>query len=187
MDFWVTKIFTPSGFVRENILAGAGALDVGCGPRKLPGATGMDIRNVAGVDIVHDANKFPWPVEPDSFDLVFFNQSLEHVENVPKTLEEAFRILRPGGRIVIQVPYFRSVDAFVDPTHEHFFTSKTLDFIPDFKFKVIGFWYGWPHQSRNPLRQAFKNFIHRLPFFYDKYLSLIIPVECLTWELEAKK
>ena len=25
------------------------------------------------------------------------------------------------------------------------------------------------------------------PDFYDKYLSLLIPVECLTWELEVLK
>ena len=186
-EFWAQKIYTKKGFVRENILEDKKALDVGCGERKLPEAMGMDIRNAAGVDVVHDVNKTPWPLPDNSFDLVLFNQALEHMDDVARTLEEARRVLRTGGHAVIQVPYFRSADAFADITHRHFFTSRSLDYIPDLKFKVVGFWYGWPQRSKNPLRQIFKNFIHRFPDFYDKYLSLLIPVECLTWELEVIK
>ncbi|HBT81649.1 hypothetical protein A2757_00620 [Candidatus Giovannonibacteria bacterium RIFCSPHIGHO2_01_FULL_48_47] len=186
-EFWVKKIYTPSGFSKINILGNKKALDVGCGGRKLPGAIGMDVRQEAGVDIVHDANKTPWPFLDNSFDLVLFNQSLEHLEDVSRALGEARRVLKAGGRVILQVPYFRSVDAFADVTHGHFFTSRSLDYILDFKFKIISFWYGWPHPSKNPIRQIFKNFIHRFPDFYDKYLSLLIPVECLTWELEVLK
>lgn len=186
-DLWTPKIYTKKGFVRENILDGKKALDVGCGGKKLPGATGMDVRKLSGVDIVHDANVFPWPFEDNFFDLVLFNQSLEHLSSVPMALDEAARVLKTGGRVVVQVPYFRSVDAFVDPTHEHFFTSRTLDFIPGFKFKVLSFWYAWPQRSRNPLVRIFKGFIRRFPDFYDTHLSKIISVECLTWELEVKK
>ena len=186
-EFWAQKIYTLDGFQRQNVLEGKKALDVGCGIRKLPGATGMDISKVPGVDVAHDANKTPWPLPDNSFDLILFNQSLEHLEDIKKVLKEAWRILKKDGRVVAQVPYFRSNDAFADVTHKHFFTSNSLDYIPDFKFRIIGFWYGWPHKSQNPLRQAFKNFIHRFPDFYDKYLSLLISVECLTWELEVKK
>lgn len=171
----------------ENILGVKKALDVGCGPRKLPGATGMDISNIPGVDVVHNADKTPWPFEDNSFDLVLFNQSLEHLDDVARVLEEARRVLKLEGRLVIQVPYFRSVDAFA-PTHRHFFTSPSLELIPDLdlKFKILGFWYGWPHKSKKPMRQIFKNFIHLHPNFYDKYLSILIPIECLTWELEKR-
>src|SRR3989338_8141448 len=58
-DFWAQKIWAINGFVRENILGDKKALDVGCGPRKLPGATGMDIAKVPGVDDVKDAKKTP--------------------------------------------------------------------------------------------------------------------------------
>lgn len=186
-EFWARKIYTLGGFQGQNILEGKKALDVGCGARKLPGATGMDIRKESGVDIVHDANRIPWPFGDNSFDLVLFNQSLEHLEDTEKILKEAWRISRKEGRVVIQVPYFRSVDAFADVTHRHLFTPRSLDYIPNFKFKKFGFWYGWPHPSKNPFRQIFKNFIHRFPDFYDRYLSLLIPVECLTWELEVVK
>lgn len=197
-SLWAPRIYTPRGFVKENILGGRRALDVGCGGRKLPGASGMDILALPGVDVVHDMNKTPWPLGEGEFDVVFLNHALEHADNVVKTMEETHRVLKPGGRAVIQVPYFRSIDAYNDPTHAHFFTAHTLDYFikdaglagyrySDALFEKKGFWYGWPHRSRNPLRQALKSLMQTHPRWYDQYASLVVPVECLTWELEACK
>lgn len=194
-DLWAPRLYTKTGFVKNDILEGKKALDVGCGDRKLPGAIGIDRLALPAVDIVHDLNLFPWPVESASYDLVFANHFLEHVTDVLKTLEEVHRILKPGGRFVTQVPYFRSVDAFGDPTHAHFFTSATLDYVSEdttlsrygytaLMFKKKGFWYAWPHTSGNIFTQQFKKFIHSHQELYDQYLSLLLPVECLTWELE---
>lgn len=195
---WAPRIFTRSGFVKEDILGGKRALDVGCGGRKLPGSTGMDILRLSGVDVVHSFNQLPWPFEANTFDLVFLNHALEHVGDLVGVMNEIHRVLKPGGRAVIQVPYFRCVDAYNDPTHTHFFTAHTLDYFvkdsglakyhyTDKLFLKRGFWYGWPHASSNPFRQALKNLMHRRPMFYDQYLSLLMPTECLTWELEAVK
>ena len=41
------------------------------------------------------------PIEDSSVDLVFFSQSLHHALHPQRALQQAFRILRPGGRIVI--------------------------------------------------------------------------------------
>jgi SAM-dependent methyltransferase len=192
---WALKIYTKQGFTRENILEGKPALDLGCGGRKLPGAMGIDSLALTGVDVVHNLDTFPWPVGDASFDLVFANHYLEHSEDLLATLSEIYRILKPGGRLVFQVPYFRALDAVTDPTHKRFFTSYSLDYViagtklaeyryTPFTFTKIGFWYGWPQRSGNPFAQAFKNFIHAHRYFYDQYLSLLLPVECLTWELE---
>ncbi|MFA6279089.1 MAG: class I SAM-dependent methyltransferase [Candidatus Paceibacterota bacterium] len=195
---WAPRIFTLNGFAKEDILSGASALDVGCGGRKLVGSTGMDILALPSVDILHDFNKTPWPFADNSFDLVLLNHALEHATNVVDVMNEIHRVLKPSGRVVIQVPHFRSIDAYSDPTHLHFFTARTLDYFTkdsglskynytDKLFVKKGFWYGWPHRSHNPLRQVFKDFIHAHPTLYDQYLSLLIPTECLTWELEALK
>lgn len=197
-ELWTPKIFTLKGLTGENILGGVKALDIGCGLRKLPGSLGMDFIREKEVDIVHDLRSFPWPLQDDTFDLIFMNSVLEHVPDVLKTLEEVHRVGKDGARVVIKVPHFRALDAFADPTHYHFFASYSLDFVVEgtefahyhyspVSFKKLGFWYGWPHPSKNPLKQLFKNFVHAHPIFYDKYLSLLFPVECVFWELEIVK
>lgn len=198
MTLWAPQIYTPHGFTKKDILSGARALDIGCGGRKLPGAMGMDVLKLPGVDIVHNLDAYPWPVRDNEYDLVFANHFVEHTRDVVRTMEEIHRILKQGGRAVIQVPYFRSTDAYTDPTHTHYFTSQSMDYFVEgtheaaynytpARFTKLGFWYGWPHPSRNPLRQALKHWMHDHPQAYDQHLSLIIPTECLTWELEAVK
>jgi ubiquinone/menaquinone biosynthesis C-methylase UbiE len=197
-ELWTQKIFTLQGLTGENILEGKKALDVGCGHRKLPGALGIDVIKDSKVDVVHDLSVFPWPLKDNSFDLVLMNSVLEHVIDVLKTLGEVHRVGKPGAHVLIKVPYFRSTDAFADPSHYHFFTSRSMDFFVEgtefrhygyvpFHFKKLGFWYGWPHPSKNPLKQLMKLFAHRFPDFYDQYLSLLLPVECVFWELEVIK
>ena len=41
------------------------------------------------------------PIEPESVDLVLLSQALHHANNPPRAIEAAYRILKPGGRIVI--------------------------------------------------------------------------------------
>ena len=197
-ELWTGKIYARDGFTRTNVLGATVALDIGCGNRRLPGARGVDILSLPAVDVVHDLARFPWPFADSSIDLVLANHFLEHSEDVVRTMEEVYRILSPGGRFVIQVPYFRSVDAINDPTHRRFFSSQSLDyFIEGSKlfdyhyanacFARRGFCYGWPHPSKNPLKRFGKALITRHPHFYDQYLSLLFPMKCLTWELEAVK
>lgn len=194
---WAPRIYTPQGFVRENIVADIRALELGCGGRKLPGARGVDALALPGVDVVHDLSIFPWPFEDASADLVFANHFLEHAGDIVKTLAEIHRILAPGGHLVLQVPYFRSVDAVTDPTHTHFFTARSLEYFTlgtplarytyaPFLFTRLGFWYGWPQVSKNLFKRLFKKFIHSHSVYYDQYLSLLFPVACLTWEFEKE-
>jgi SAM-dependent methyltransferase len=46
-----------------------------------------------------------WPVEDASVDVVLATETLEHVPEPAVFLDEARRVMRPGGRIVLTVPF----------------------------------------------------------------------------------
>ena len=49
--------------------------------------------------LVEDASNLS--LSSESLDVVFFSQSLHHLENPQKGLHEAARILRPGGQVLV--------------------------------------------------------------------------------------
>jgi SAM-dependent methyltransferase len=62
----------------------------------------LDLSGVEGADIVHDLDR-PVPAELEQrFDLVLDGGSLEHVFDVRQALANYMRIVRVGGRVVIQ-------------------------------------------------------------------------------------
>jgi SAM-dependent methyltransferase len=109
-----------------SILTQGKVLDIGCGTHKTPGALGLDSRAAPGVDIIADLEK-PLPLDSDSFDVVFANQVIEHVRNLPSLVQEVHRVLKPGGQFLAHVPYFRSSWAHCDATHVRFFSIQGLD------------------------------------------------------------
>jgi SAM-dependent methyltransferase len=46
-----------------------------------------------------------WPVPDASVDLVLSTETLEHVPDPPVFMAQAFRCLKPGGRLVLTVPF----------------------------------------------------------------------------------
>src|SRR5207244_5485059 len=97
-------------------------LDLGCGRRKRAGAVGVDVNPASGADVIHDLNRAPYPFDNRTIDEVYLDNVLEHLDDVVAVMEEIYRICRPGARVRIDVPYFRSRWAAVDPTHRHQFS-----------------------------------------------------------------
>ncbi len=198
-DKFTLKIYTESGFIKSNPFANKKILHIGCGSNKISGAIGMDILDLKGVDVVHNLDVVPWPIESNSVDVVVAHSVVEHLTDIVSFLNEVWRVLGVGGRVIITVPYFRCVDSYTDITHKHFFTSKSFDYFvrdsgqlseytyTNLYFKKIGFWYGWPHASKNIFIKIFKYFINSYPDLYDQYLSLLFPMRILIWELEVEK
>ncbi len=57
------------------------------------------------------------PFEDNSFDVIFCNHVLEHVANDKKALSELYRVMKPGGWGIFQVPIRYQLDkTFEDPT-----------------------------------------------------------------------
>ncbi len=89
-------------------------LDVGCGTK--PYAKLFDVKSYCGLEIdsqrtrvlgvadrYYDGQKFPFA--DNSFDSVLCNQVLEHVFNPREFLNEIHRVLRPGGKLLLTVPF----------------------------------------------------------------------------------
>jgi len=90
--------------------------------------THLDLASLPGVDVVHDLTRFPWPFEDGSFDEIVAYDVLEHLPDVVRTMEELWRILKPGGVVEIRIPYWNSIHSINDPTHVRFFNENTLQF-----------------------------------------------------------
>lgn len=89
-------------------------LDVGCGTKpyrdlfSVSEYVGMELdseltRQRGVADVYYDGSCFPF--EDASFDAVLCNQVLEHVFNPDDFVGEIRRVLRPGGRLLLTVPF----------------------------------------------------------------------------------
>ena len=172
-------------------------LDIGCGNHKVKDAIGLDQVKIEGVDIVHDLNKIPYPFKDNSFDIVYANQVLEHLEMpLDKILGELCRICKPEGRIKILVPHALSVGAFSDPTHRKFFTYFTFDYFGSneqsyyskVRARIIKrkFFYLTGRLSSKLLRPL-QWIINRMPKIYSHFFAFIFPISTLYFELEPIK
>ncbi len=103
---------------RKTIVLGAGPR-----ARKGEGVVNVDIRPFSGIDVVHDLNERPWPFQDGEAYHVNATHILEHLERLPETMDEIWRILSPGGSLYIEVPVVTKENldlAFADPTHRQF-------------------------------------------------------------------
>jgi SAM-dependent methyltransferase len=92
-------------------------LDVGCGAQPYRGLLSPEARYV-GIDTADAREQFgysipdtlyfegsQWPVDSGSVDLVLSTETLEHVPRPLPFLQEARRCLKPGGCLLLTVPF----------------------------------------------------------------------------------
>ena len=162
-DFWADAPADPEPWAWERrrrlllgeVRAGERVLDLGCGAGRFVAAlrdagadpVGVEIAEAAleraravaaGADLRLLEPDGSIPLEHGSVDLVWCSEVLEHVADGAHLLQEARRVLRPGGRILVTVPYHGRVqaaligllrfDAHFDPQGQHlrFFTRTSL-------------------------------------------------------------
>ena len=166
-------------------------LDVGCGAAKKPGAIGIDVMAVPGVDVVHNLNSYPWPFEDNEFHRILFTGSLECLDQVVKAMEEAHRIVQPGGHVEIYTTHFAASNSYWDPLQKWHFSYYTFDyFLQDFVYPVY---------TQRKYRMIRKEFIFHRKWGmgqtlsrisarrYEKYYAHRYPPYRLFFELEAIK
>lgn len=121
-------------------------LDLACGQHPAPGFVGVD--NYAPNAIKVDLFKFPWPWADNSVDELRCSHFVEHLpmcfvkddgtrdhvgapneDMFVRFFDEAWRIMKPGAKFEVIVPYLQSVRAFQDPTHRRFLSEANFMYL----------------------------------------------------------
>jgi SAM-dependent methyltransferase len=134
---------------------GDGVLDLGCGAGRFVAALraagavpiGVELaeaalerarRNAPGADLRLVEPDGSLPLDHRSVDVVWCSEVLEHVADTDHVLLEVLRVLRPGGRLLVTVPFHGRVktalialtrfESHFDPTGDHlrFYTRRSL-------------------------------------------------------------
>ncbi|MCP9885136.1 glycosyltransferase [Synechococcus sp. ATX 2A4] len=100
-------------------------IDLGCGIHKPEGYLGVDRYPAAGVDRVADLNQ-RFPFASNSVDRVRAHDVIEHLTDRIHTMNEIWRICKPGGIVDILVPSTDGRGAFQDPTHVSFWNLNSF-------------------------------------------------------------
>ncbi len=117
-------------------------LDLGCGdyprnPFHADASFGIDVReNLAGGIRCADLTVEPVPFPDASFDYLTAFDFLEHIPRVVyapqrrnafiEVMNEAYRVLKPGGLFLSSTPAYPHAVAFRDPTHVNIITDETF-------------------------------------------------------------
>ncbi|MBI3964376.1 MAG: class I SAM-dependent methyltransferase [Chloroflexi bacterium] len=134
--------------VRQHVdLSDKRVLDIGCGVGAYVRAFRRYTPHVFGVDLDEDkvlraGDDLPnlclspgetLPFRADSFDMTFLHEVIEHVEDDRQTVAEAWRVTKPGGKIVIYAPnrlYFFETHGFYFRGQYHYKLCPFVNYLP---------------------------------------------------------
>lgn len=153
--FWGKRHTIKTLLSHLPISSSARLLDVGCGT----GALLNDLHNlyqVEGIDPSHKAKEFCaeknitissgaaecLPYNDAQFKVITMSDVLEHVKNDAQAIYEAYRVLSPGGYLLITVPAHPLLFGKHDKALDHYrrYTKKEIDMLlksVPFKIKKI--------------------------------------------------
>jgi len=179
-------------------------LNIGCGTNIKRDFVNLDAVKLPGVNVVHDLNTFPWPFKDNVFDYVNAEQILEHLNDIPKSLRELWRISKKGAKIHIGVPHYASFGAWLDLTHKHPFSYMSLDYMAANKIHKhsVGKNHAHEYGSKekfNILKRKFifgrfhkiigvSIFAHTFPLVYEMFnIAYLFPPRHIEFDLETIK
>jgi len=98
-------------------------INLGCHERHLTGYLNVD--RVPPADLIVDLSEL-WPWADSTVDHLFAHDIIEHLPNKIRTMNEAWRVLRPEGILEIAVPTTDGPGAWQDPTHVSYWNRRSF-------------------------------------------------------------
>lgn len=135
---------------------------------------------------VADIGKEPLPYKEGSFDVVFSKSLIEHLTNPENLINEAYRVLKPGGRLITMTPDWESVHKifYEDYTHKTPFTRQSLQDI----HRITGFnnirvkkFKQLPVLWKHPWLNFYSRIISLLPESNIKFVKFSKRIMLLSW------
>lgn len=158
---------------RFDIKSGSKCLEIGCGRGEFLEAFqraglecyGTDLsdycaKNKTNLKVIRsDISKSDLPYADGSFDLVYHKSFIEHFYSPEKIMIETFRVLKPGGMVIILTPDWASQmkTFYEDFTHSRPYTVRALqDALEIFGFSDVHaeLFYQYPTIWRYPFLKA---------------------------------
>jgi SAM-dependent methyltransferase len=113
-------------------------LNLGCGHdiQQAEDWINLDIVGLPGVQVVHNLVFMPYPFADNQFEYIACYDVIEHLPPyspdwkpmIPAFITEMYRILQPGGTLLIRTPGHNAAFGWTDPTHVRLFTKESMDF-----------------------------------------------------------
>lgn len=111
-------------------------LNLGCSDAHVSGYLNVD--RVEPANVVCDLSAAPWPWADSSVDRIRAHDIIEHLPDKIRTMNEAWRVLKPGAEFEIVVPTTDGPGAWQDPTHVSWWNRNSFMYYTD----------GDPHRER---------------------------------------
>jgi predicted SAM-dependent methyltransferase len=116
-------------------------LNLGCSDSLKAGYVNVDVCPPA--DFLADLTQ-PWPWADESIEMIRACDIIEHLPDKFHTMNEAFRVLKSGGRMEIVVPTTGGDGAFQDPQHCSYWNVSSFQYYVDDP--------KWPAESLHRIR-----------------------------------
>jgi SAM-dependent methyltransferase len=81
-------------------------LHLGCGWKHFDGYVNVDLWITDATDIISDITSLPWP--DNAANIIESYHVIEHISHkkIKKTLTDWHRVLKPGGKLILECPHF---------------------------------------------------------------------------------
>jgi hypothetical protein len=105
-------------------------LEFGTGMKPTPGYTHVDKwKHSPHIDVAQDLEDIPWQWANEDVAVILAIDVFEHLHgDVQRWLDECWRILEPGGMLIMRLPHFSNHYSWRDPTHQRVFHPESFHY-----------------------------------------------------------